>query len=480
MEKRNKKLIKNTAILSFGTFCTKGIMFIMTPLFTHWLSQEDYGTFDLILTYITLLIPIIVFNCSEATFRFLIESDEKEKQSIMSNTIVIHLIGFLIGILVIAIMGSVYLPIRKIAIYFGILLLLEVTYNTMTMILRGLKKLPIYAIANILFVVVMVISVTLFVKVKQMGLNGIILGYIIGYAVSVLFMILTSRTYQYFSIKHANKKLLKEMLKYCIPLIPTGISWWVMNASDRTIVSIVLGTSANAVLAVANKIPNLCQTFFNVFHLSWQENAIETRNDEDRDRYYNDIFNKMIKVLISISVVILSGNFILFKYLFTDDYFGAYYQVPILIGAIIISMLAKFLGAIYISNMESKKSGITTLIAAIINLVVHLGLINIIGLYAATISTIISYLVLFIIRYKDIRKSTNIRLNKGTINAIIMLIYFFIANYINNQYVNIVNLLVAGSYFIIVNKKSILELNNKLKNEICEQSQKRRRKNGEK
>ena len=463
MENRSKKLIKNTAILSFGTLCTRGIMFIMTPLFTRWLSQSEYGTFDLILTYITLLMPIISLNCSDATFRFLMNSrTEKRKCQIISNSIVINCIGFLIAIILAFIACLFYNNELKVIIFFVVLLILESINTMFTMILRGIKKLHIYTIANILFVVSMVIFVTLFVRILSLGLNGIILGYSLGYIVSSLFMMVVSKSYKYFSIKYVKKKLAKIMLKYSIPLIPNSISWWIMNASDRTIVSLVLGTSASAVLAIANKIPNLCQTFFNVFHLSWQENAIDTKNDKDRDKYYNKVLNNVINTLIPIACVILSFNFVFFDFIFTNEYYLAYYQVPILVLSMIVAIIAKFLGAIYIVNMETGKNGKTTVITAIINIVVHISLIKFIGLYAATISTLISYLVLFFIRYIDIRKNITLKLDKKVYESIVILMYFVIMVYINNIYINVANVLIAAIYFIVGNKKIILTVLNKI------------------
>ena len=76
MKDRKKSLIKNTTILSFGMLCTKGITFITTPLFTRWLSQVEYGTFDLMVTYITLLIPIVTLSSGEAVFRFILDETD--------------------------------------------------------------------------------------------------------------------------------------------------------------------------------------------------------------------------------------------------------------------------------------------------------------------------------------------------------------------------------------------------------------------
>ena len=121
-------------------------------------------------------------------------------------------------------------------------------------------------------------------------------------------------------------------------------------------------------------------------------------------------------------------------------------------------MLAQFYGSIYIANMNSKKSGVTTTYAAVANIVIHLLLIKFIGLYAASISTLISYFLLFLIRYIDINKHFALRFDKKSIICILFLMYFVIIVYINNFYFNIFNLLLSFFLFLVFNKSYIFSL----------------------
>ena len=463
MNKNSKSLIKNTMILSLGTICTKGILFIMVPLFTRWLTQSDYGIFDLIVTYIALFIPIVTLNCGEAIFRFLIDSDsDKKEKTIITNAFVVSVIGFIFSLILTLILYIFIEKFRYLIFYVLILLFAESIYNLLMMTMRGLKKITSYTISNIIFVITMVIGSILFIKVMSLGLPGIMIAYIFGYIISSIYMIIVSKVYKYISIKDFDKKETIQMLKYCLPLIPNAISWWIMDASDRTIVSIFLGTSTNAILAIAHKVPNLCQTLYSVFHISWQENATLTINDKDRDKYYNSIMNNMVTILISISSVVLCTNFIFFNYIFENNYFLGYYQVPILILAIIFSMMAQFIGGIYIAKKNSKVNGLTTCLAAALNIVIHLSLIKFIGIYASTLSTLFAYIFLFIIRYVDIKKEINLSFNKKSITSFMYIFALFVLIYINNIYINISLLFISIILFIIINKNLISSILKKI------------------
>lgn len=462
MENREKKLLKNTAILSFGTLCTKAIMFILIPIITRLVSTESYGIFDLLTTYATLLIPVLTLGLGEGTFRFLIDSKSiEERKKIIINALISNVISFLLAIIVISVASVINSTIRQLAVLFFIYFIVEILFDTLGKVLRGLKMLNKYTISNILFVIGIGIGVGLFVWKLEMGLEGIIISYILGDLIAIIYMCIKSNITKLLSIKSFDKNIFIEMLKYSIPLIIGGISWWIVSVSDRTIVTIFLGANINGIYAIANKIPSLCQTFYNVFHLSWIESASETILDDDKDKYYNKVFNEIILVFSTISILILSTNFILFNYIFTEDYLTAFYHVPILVLATFFNMLATFFGGIYVANKQTNKQGNTIIISAIANIVIHLFLIKFIGLYAASISTLVSYILLYLIRYKDITKKIKIKSNKQTKLLYILLTYFFITIYINNLILNYINLILAIIIFIYFNKNVVKRILNK-------------------
>lgn len=68
-----KYLIKNIGILTISNFATKFLSFFLLPLYTGVLSTEEYGTFDLYSTTISLLYPILSICVSDSVIRFLLE-----------------------------------------------------------------------------------------------------------------------------------------------------------------------------------------------------------------------------------------------------------------------------------------------------------------------------------------------------------------------------------------------------------------------
>ena len=68
-------LIKNTGILAIGSFSSKILVFLLVPIYTSVLTTGEYGDYDIIFSSISLLIPILSLNISDAVLRFPLDKD---------------------------------------------------------------------------------------------------------------------------------------------------------------------------------------------------------------------------------------------------------------------------------------------------------------------------------------------------------------------------------------------------------------------
>ena len=96
-------------------------------------------------------------------------------------------------------------------------------------------------------------------------------------------LILRAKLWRYVRLS-PNPDLRRQMLRYCIPLIPTAIFWWIMGVSDRYMVKWFLGGAANGIYAVAYKIPTILTILATVFMDAWQLSAI-TESSGDRESH---------------------------------------------------------------------------------------------------------------------------------------------------------------------------------------------------
>lgn len=461
---REKKLIKNTLILSIGTVIPKLANFLILPILTAYLSKEEYGTYDLISILISLLIPIITLQLHTAAFRFIIEqrNNKENIKKIITNIFLFLIPTTLISVTIIFLSLFKYPTLTRILI--SIYFILEVFFNVLGQISRGMSNNKLYASASALNSIVNLIFTIICIYYLKLGLNGVLIAINCSMFFPIVLFVYKLKLFDYIKIDLYDKKTLKELLQFSLPMIPTGLSMWVMNVSDRVVISLALNIEANAIYAVAKKIPNIITLAQNTFSLAWQESASIASSDSDASEYYSKMFEIIFNFMSTSMLIILAFMPLLFKILIRGGYGEAYKQMPILLLGMFFYTMSSYLGGIYTAKKLTKNVGITTIISAVINLVTCIMMINFLGIYAASLSTLISYIVLTLYRMLEIKKHVNMKYNikKIIVYSFIMLILTGMA-YINNLYVKILIFIMSIIYSFFTNKEIIINLLNKIK-----------------
>ena len=459
---REGKLAKNTLILSIGTFLPRLASFITMPILTGYLTKVEYGTYDLITVLVSLFLPTITLQIQTAAFRFLVDcrDDETEVSKIVS-TIIFFIIPVSLAALLIL---YFFLPGDNTAVKIFICLFFfaDINVNALRLICRGLNYNLTYSISAILSSLGRMIFTVICVYWLRTGLLGTVISLFVSSMISVVFLMVKSRVYRHISLSYFDVTTLKNMLNYSWPMVPNSMSAWVMRLSDRLVVTAFMGVSANAVYAVANKIPSLLNIAQNTFTMAWQENASIVSKDSDASEYYSSMFNTMFKLMAGFFGILIAATPVLFKLLIRGEYDEAYFQIPVLFVAMFFFGMSTFLGGIYVAYKRSKSVGITTTAAAVCNLVTDLAAIKYIGLFAASGSTLISYIFLFVFRLIDVQKIVKVKYDlKQMIGILLIILTESVFCFLRRRILNIVNLILGIVFFFVLNKDFVKAVLNK-------------------
>lgn len=464
---RESKLVKNTFILSIGTFFPKFAAFITLPILTKYLSKSDFGTYDIILTLVSLVLPVATMQIQTAAFRFLIEikHNEEEVKKIIS-TIFIFIIPTSIGALVI-----LYFCLFKLTVALRLLIcgyfFADIVVNTARQVTRGLHKNMDYSLSAIISAACKIIFVFFLVMFLKMELIGAVIALGLSSLFSLIFIMIKTGMFHYIELGCVNFTTLKSLLSYSWPLIPNSMSIWVMNMSDRLVITSFMGPAANAVYAAAYKVPSMLTLAQNTFTMAWQESASIASKDSDADKYYTAMFKQIFNIVAGFMGLLVGFTPLLFRILIRGDYSESYPQMPIIFMGLFFSCLASFLGGIYVAYMATKSVGITTIIAAAFNLVIDLIFIKSIGIYAASISTLVSFIFLFVFRMIDIRKYVKIKISVVYMLAIFMILAVqCVFCFMQITALDFVNIAVGTILFIILNRSLLKTIFGKMRSKL--------------
>lgn len=402
-----KKLASNTLIFAIGTFSSKILSFLLMPFVTRMMGTGDYGSADLIQQTVNVLIPVVTLQVNSAALRFSLDR-AKNKADVFTVGVRTTLIGFVIFLFFSYPISLITINDFNLGEYI-LLIVLFVLVSSFRQLcqqfVRGSGYVKLFAIDGIISTATTLLFTILFLGPFKWGVTGYIMAIIASDACSVIFFTVTAKLYRYVKPKVLEKSITSQMLKYCVPLIPTVILWWIINVSDRYMITYFVGSSANGLYTAASKIPNFVILFSQIFIDAWQLSAVdEQENKEARAHFFTKVFRVYSGGVFAVaSGLILFCQFIT-KILVSDAFYDSWQYVPILIIATTYSCIVNFLASVYMAEKKSVMSLLTAYSGAVTNIVLNFVFIPIMGANGAALATVCAFLVVFATRGLNTRK----------------------------------------------------------------------------
>lgn len=458
---REKEFSKNLIILSIGTLLPKLAYFVTLPILTdtRYVTKAEYGVYDLIVTCVSFLLPLITLQLQAAAFRFLIDyrKDKEKSSKIISTVLMFTLICAIVMCLVLIVTLKIFEV--QYALLICVYFFIEILLRTIQQIVRGIARNGLYTIGTVSESILNLLLVVCIVLFNGKGLFGVLLAVTIADTIEILILIFGAKLIGFFKISNIDKNCLKELLKYSWPMVPNNLCIWVINFSDRYLITFFMGTANEATYAAATKIPSMLTIIQTVFMYAWQENAAVVINDDDAHEYFEKMFEKIFNVLCGGMAVIIAMTPILFFLLIKGDYQESYNHIAILLMSELFHGISIFAAGIYLAQKRSKEIARTAFVSMLVNVVIDVLFINFIGIYAASFSTLISYIFIGIFRLYGASKYSGMKINIVYLLALLLVeIVFCGLNYINVPILNWINAIVCIIFAIVLNRKLIKDI----------------------
>lgn len=443
---RGNYLIKNTAIFALSNLGTKLVSLLLVPIYTSTLTTDQYGIVDLITTIITIAVPMVTFNIGEAVMRFSLDKDS-ESDKIASIGILFLVLSIILTVIIIPIC-SIY---QKVSDYTFLVYLFCVSEGIFTIaycFLRGREKLIDFAVSNIIVSIVSAVLNIIFLVIFNLGIRGYFYAFTIANFTASFYALYKSGMVSSIPKFNIDKSLLKEMLAYSIVLVPNSFMWWIMNASDRIMVTALIGASANGIYAVSYKIPSILSIFSRIFNQAWSYSAILEDDSRDRDDFNNNMLSVFTQFLIVVTGFFMVTIKPFLSIYVSDAYYFAWKYTPYLLIGFLFMSLGTFLSTSYTVNKDSKGFLFSGMAGAIINIVLNLILLPIMGISGAALATCISYFIVLLYRYFDTQKYLKYKLFSPTfIKGILILVMMGFSMYANFEWSVV---LLIGEYLLLL------------------------------
>ena len=397
--KRVQKLVKNTSILTIGSFSSKIVVFFLVPFYTGILSTEEYGLYDLSITTIQLLMPILTINIIDSILRFALDNNDIASiRKVAFRYICIGTIIFSLGAIICRLFD--FFPKYNEFYLYIVLYFIAYTLNAYFLqVAKGCDRLKTIAVAGVIGTIVLCCACIFLLKYTNLGLKGFYISNILGQLSPLLVYLIYLRKIKTGWNSNFDPGLATRMRKYSIPLILTAIGWWVNSSSDKYVVTLMCGVAANGLLSISYKIPNILSVLSGIFNQAWQISAIQEYKDDTKNDYYNKIVTTIMTGTIFFGMIIILLNRPLSRLLFAKDFYDAWKYVPFLIISSVFNVASGLFAPILAAQYKTKPIAISSFLGLASNIVLNFAFCYFWGVQGVTIATAFSSFLICMVRY---------------------------------------------------------------------------------
>ena len=395
-----KRLASESLVYGLSGVLSKMIHIVLLPLYANMFSVSEYGILAILTVFTSIIGQIVMLQLDSGAFRFIIDKDNTSE---ISQTLSSWFwTQFCLSIAVM--LCSIFLKKQISSALFsnsnyGLLIIVSMvnlpfsiaetvcsTYWRIT----GQKWYVV--ILNVCGVFLLLVLNYYFIKYLKLGIISIAWS-------SLIVAILKSIALLPFIQKYINPtefsiQRLKEMLKYCLPFVPAGISLWIVTLLDRIILEKFTNTSQVGIYQMANNIASLLTLPISAFLQAWSPYVFSILSDNSHKQLIANIVNWFTIGTCLISLIITLFNSEILYLLSSTSYFISSAYVPILLFANVAMGLYQLSG---VGSAIAKKTNYimwATLISAALNIILNFGLIPQFQIYGASWAKLISYSII--------------------------------------------------------------------------------------
>lgn len=462
------RLGKNTALVFLGSAGSKLMSLLMLPFYTRWLTVADYGSVDLITTYSGLLLGVVSCSIFDALFIFPKDKTFCEKCGYFSSGIAFWIAGGIVCALIVLgiksvgettdVRGFVY----EYAWWIYGVLIVSYIQALVQQFIRSIDKMVVYSVTGI---VQTASTIALsFLLIPKWGVEGYVFSIILANVTALIYSLLHSGTYRYFSLKAINMADLRAMLKYSVPLIPNGLMIFLVNSLNRPMLESYAGLASVGLFAIAGRFPNLLNTVYLLFQQAWLISVLEEAKKPGYETFYNRML-KLVVIMQTLLAVFLAfmGKWII-ELFTTPDFYPAWQYIPLLVVGVIFMNVATFVGSNFAVTRESKYYFYSTVWSGAASLILNFALIPFIGIWGACWAIVLSQAVWMGMRIKYSWKMVHITgLKFYALNSIFLCAGIAVCILMQGMVWLYPAIALLLAYFVIINRKYINNATNLIK-----------------
>ena len=469
------KVAKAAMWFAFATIMQKGISFFTVPVFTRIMTTEQYGLFNVYLSWTTVLNIIVTMelhSCAYLNGLAKMDTDEEKNElatSLLNLSFILTLGWFTIYLIFREWLNN-FLGMSTVMVVFMFLEIFflpavnfwtikqRYTYNYKILVIRTLGQAILNAVLGIVFVLLVTEEMQANARVAAI----VVVQMIFGISMYIWF---TRRSKKFFSVKYWKRGLMLHL-----PLIPHRLSLSVLSSADRIMIQNMVSSTATALYSVAysaTMVINIIKLSINDALTPWVYECLKKK--DYKSIYKNTVFVMLIVMAMAFLFVLFAPEIIFV--VGSEKYYEAIYVIPPVAASVFFTFLYNLFSSVEFYYEKTKEIMVASLTAAVSNIVLNFIFINLFGYVAAGYTTLACYIILSVFHYlimkKAVKNEVSVKqlFNLKAIVALSAVVIVSMAGCTLLYFNNIIRYIVIGVFLVVllIMHKKIINLIKMLK-----------------
>lgn len=403
MLNRLKSLASDTAIYGVLTIVGRFLTFMLTPLYTNFLTKEEVGDVNYIFTLLAFINIVYSFGMESAFFRFFGKNDRKTGEKVFTHAFLS--MAFISGAcsLFVFVYADEIAPYVSDLSYAPTLVRLAAIIpflDALLLVPQGLLRMTRRAKR---FTVIRLIIIFVAVALNAYFLVGLGWNAAAPFAAQTIaslvgLLIFLPEIFSYMKIKFDNS-LFADMLRFGLPTLPANLASMILQVADRPILKGLTDAATLGEYQVNYKLGIPMMLFVSLFEYAWKPFYLNRFKDLDAKRVFSRVFTYF--TIACAGVFLAAGLFIEFvvrapfvggKFI-NPAYWSGLDIIPIVLAAYYFNgCFNNFACGFHIEKKTQYLPGAVG-VAAAVNLAMNFALIPEIGYRGAAWATLGAYFV---------------------------------------------------------------------------------------
>jgi O-antigen/teichoic acid export membrane protein len=402
-----RRLATTGAAYTAASILSKVIAVALLPLYTRYLSTEDYGAAEVLFAAVVSASIIVRFGLIEAILRFYYLQEE-DGRKVVSSTFAglfwLSTLGVLVALPFAAPLSELLLPnpeklggsapeLVRISIV-GLWVL--TMWEFMLTLFRLEERARAFFVTTILNVLAAIALTVILVVGLDEGARGLLLG---SYATGGAFVLaLIALRWRRLSLRF-DPALLRRLFRFGLPTMPAEVSLYALNFADRLIIARSLGLAEAGLYSLGVKFAQAVNVLVRGFQLAWPPLAYSIRDDDEARRTYATV----VTLFVAGCSFVVAGMWLFSRWivraLAAPKFFDSYEVIGLIAAAVTLYALYLVLVVILGRTGRTEFNLPAAIAALVVNVGLNLLLVPRLEIVGAALALVASYLVVLGLMY---------------------------------------------------------------------------------